>query len=302
VETALGGRQVTRFKRDGEQYDVIVQFESANRNSPSDISNIFVRGRNDAMVPLASLVSLQETVSPRELNRFGQRRAVTITANLAPGTSLGEAVTFLEDTVRKTVKPGYALDYNGQTREFKQSSSSLLVTFGLALAFIYLVLAAQFESFIDPLIILLTVPLAMAGALGLLNWTGGSLNVYSQIGLITLIGLITKHGILIVEFANQARDAGKPIREAVLEAATLRLRPILMTTGAMVLGAVPLAFATGAGAESRIQIGMVIVGGMTFGTVLTLFVVPTMYSLLARRSKPAPRSLPAAGQSPIANA
>jgi multidrug efflux pump len=281
VETALGGRQVTRFKRDGEQYDVIVQFESASRNSPSDITNIFVRGRNDNMVPLSSLVSLQESVSPRELNRFGQRRAVTITANLAPGTSMGEAVAFLEDLVRKNVKPGYALDYNGQTREFKQSSGSLLLTFGLALVFIYLVLAAQFESFIDPFIILLTVPLAMAGALGLLQYTGGSLNVYSQIGLITLIGLITKHGILIVEFANQAMAAGQAAKPAVIDAASLRLRPILMTTGTMVLGAVPLALATGAGAESRIQIGMVIVGGMTLGTLLTLFVVPVVYSLIA---------------------
>ncbi len=296
VETALGGRQVTRFKRQGEQYDVIVQFEAASRNAPADITNIFVRGRNDAMVPLSSLVTLQEGVTPRELNRFGQRRAVTITANLAPGTSLGEAVTFLEDVVRKNVKPGYALDYNGLTREFKQSSSSLLITFALALAFIYLVLAAQFESFIDPFIILLTVPLALTGALGLLSWTGGSINVYSQIGLITLIGLITKHGILIVEFANQAREAGATVKDAVIDAARLRLRPILMTTGAMVLGAVPLAMATGPGAESRIQIGMVIVGGMTLGTVLTLFVVPTVYSLIARNKPVKSKASHATGQ------
>jgi multidrug efflux pump len=296
VETALGGRQVTRFKRQGEQYDVIVQFEAASRNAPADIANIFVRGRNDAMVPLSSLVTLQEGVTPRELNRFGQRRAVTITANLAPGTSLGEAVTFLEDVVRKNVKPGYALDYNGLTREFKQSSSSLLITFALALAFIYLVLAAQFESFVDPFIILLTVPLALTGALGLLSWTGGSINVYSQIGLITLIGLITKHGILIVEFANQAREAGATVKDAVIDAARLRLRPILMTTGAMVLGAVPLATATGPGAESRIQIGMVIVGGMTLGTLLTLFVVPTVYSLIARNKAVKSGASQSAGQ------
>ena len=157
----------------------------------------------------------------------------------------------------------------------------------LALAFIYLVLAAQFESFIDPFIIMLTVPLSMTGALALLQWTGGTMNVYSQIGLITLVGLITKHGILIVEFSNQLRDQGKALMPAVIEAASLRLRPILMTTGAMVLGAVPLALATGAGAESRRQIGMVIVGGMTLGTVLTLFVVPTVYTLLARRRAPA---------------
>ena len=282
VETALGGRQVTRFKRNGEQYDVMVQFDATNRANPADISSIFVRGRGDAMVPLSSLVKVKEAVTARELNHFGQRRAVTITANLAPGTALGEALDTLETTARKHLRPGYAIDYNGQTREFKQSSSALLVTFALALAFIYLVLSAQFESFIDPLIIMFTVPLSMTGALALLQFSGGTMNVYSQIGLITLVGLITKHGILIVEFANQIRDQGKELMPAVIEAASLRLRPILMTTGAMVLGALPLALAHGAGSESRTQIGLVIVGGMSFGTLLTLFVVPTVYTLIAR--------------------
>jgi multidrug efflux pump len=283
LETALGGRQVTRFKRDGEQYDVIVQFAQADRSTPQDISRIFVRGRGDTLLPLSSLVTVREGVSARELNHFAQRRAVTITANLAPGASLGEAVDTIESLAGKHLKPGYGLDYNGQTREFKQSSSALLVTFLLALCFIYLVLAAQFESFVDPLTIMFSVPLSMTGALALLQWTGGTMNVYSQIGLITLVGLITKHGILIVEFANQLRDSGRELHAATVEAASLRLRPILMTTGAMVLGAVPLALATGAGAESRMQIGMVIVGGMTVGTLLTLFVVPTVYTLLARR-------------------
>ena len=185
------------------------------------------------------------------------------------------------------LKPGYAVDYNGQSREFRQSSSSLAFTFTLALAFIYLVLAAQFESFRDPFIIMLTVPLSMTGALGALWLTGGTLNVYSQIGLVTLVGLITKHGILIVEFANQLREQGRALGEAVTEAAVLRLRPILMTTGAMVLGSLPLALASGAGAESRQQIGWVIVGGLTIGTFFTLFVVPTVYTLLARREREA---------------
>jgi multidrug efflux pump len=180
---------------------------------------------------------------------------------------------------------GYTIDYDGQSREFRTSSASLAITFLLALAFIYLVLAAQFESFRDPLIIMLTVPLSMAGALGALYLFGGTLNVYSQIGLITLVGLITKHGILIVEFANQLRDAGEQLFDAVIQASVLRLRPILMTTGAMVLGAVPLALATGAGAESRQQIGWVIVGGLLLGTVFTLFVVPTVYTVLARRRR-----------------
>jgi multidrug efflux pump len=283
LETMLGGRQVTRFKRDGEQYDVIVQVDNADRTTPSDISDIFVRAKDGSMIPLANLVSIDETVSPRELNHFGQRRAVTITANLTPGYTMGEALKFMEEVAGKALPAGYAIDYAGQSREFKTSSASLALTFVLALAFIYLVLAAQFESFRDPFIIMLTVPLSMTGALLALLLSGGTLNVYSQIGLVTLVGLITKHGILIVEFANQLQEKGRDVRQAVIEASELRLRPILMTTGAMVLGAIPLALARGAGAESRQQIGWVIVGGLLLGTFFTLFVVPTVYSLLARR-------------------
>jgi multidrug efflux pump len=208
---------------------------------------------------------------------------VTLTANLAPGYTLGEALAFLEAASARILPADYAIDYNGQSREFKISSSSLALTFVLALAFIYLVLAAQFESFRDPLIIMLTVPLSMTGALAALYLTGGTLNVYSQIGLVTLVGLITKHGILIVEFANQLRARGRDTAEAVTEAATLRLRPILMTTGAMVLGSLPLALASGAGAESREQIGWVVVGGLALGTLLTLFVVPVVYATFAGR-------------------
>ncbi|THF61466.1 efflux RND transporter permease subunit [Pseudothauera nasutitermitis] len=285
LETMLGGRQVTRYQRDAEQYDVLVQVDPASRANPADIRDLYVRGRGGEMVPLASVVTVRETVSPRELNHFAQRRAVKISANVAPGYALGEVLDHLEGVARDVLPAGYAIDYDGQSREFKTSSASLAVTFVLALAFIYLVLAAQFESFRDPLIIMLTVPLSMAGALGALYLTGGTLNVYSQIGLITLVGLITKHGILIVEFANQLRDEGKALFESVVEASVLRLRPILMTTGAMVLGAVPLALATGAGAESRQQIGWVIVGGLLLGTFFTLFVVPTVYTLLARRER-----------------
>ena len=285
LETMLGGRQVTRYKKDAEQYDVIVQVEAASRTIARDIREIYVRGKSGEMVPLANLVQVRETVSPRELNHFGQRRSVTISANLAPDFALGEALVFLEQTAARVLPAGYAIDYDGQSREFKTSSASLALTFVLALAFIYLVLAAQFESFRDPFIIMLTVPLSMTGALAALYFTGGTLNVYSQIGLVTLVGLITKHGILIVEFANQLRDGGAALTEAVIDASVLRLRPILMTTGAMVLGSIPLALATGAGAESRQQIGWVIVGGLLLGTVFTLFVVPTVYTLLARRER-----------------
>ena len=286
VQTMLGGRVVTRYKKDGEQYDVVVQTEGSQRNTPDDIDKLFVRGRNDTMIPLAALIKTREVVVPRDLNHFGQRRSASITANLAPNFALGEALTTMDAIAKQVLPPGYTTDLNGQSREFRNSSGSLALVFVLSLVFIYLVLAAQFESFVDPLIIMLSVPLSMLGALLALKLTGGTLNVFSQIGLITLVGLITKHGILIVEFANQLQEQGKSRFDAVKESAALRLRPILMTTGAMVLGAIPLALATGAGAESRQQIGWVIVGGMSLGTLLTIFVVPTMYSLLARQHHP----------------
>ena len=276
IETMMGGRQVTRFKRAGDQFDVIVQVEADARNTPDDINKIFVRNQANQMVPLSSLVRVQETIGPRQLNHFGQRRSITISANLTPGYTQGEALKYLEESAARHLTAGYATDLSGSMREFVRASGSLGITFMLALLFIYLVLAAQFESFKDPVMIMLTVPLSMLGALAALQATGGTLNVYSQIGLITLVGLITKHGILIVEFTNQLREQGREMRDAVVEAAVLRLRPILMTTGAMVLGAVPLALARGAGAESRSQIGWVIVGGMTLGTLLTLFVLPSV--------------------------
>nr|MBP6142668.1 efflux RND transporter permease subunit [Polaromonas sp.] len=286
IETMLGGRNVTRYKRDAEQFDVVVQTQATGRDTPDDIDKIFVRGRNDAMIPLSTLVKVRESVAPRDLNHFGQRRAVAITSNLAPNYSQGQALAFLDETAKKVLKPGYSTDLNGSLREFKNSQGSLGIVFALALLFIFLVLAAQFESFIDPFVIMLSVPMSMIGALLALKFSGGSLNVYSQIGLITLVGLITKHGILIVEFANQLRHGGMSMVDAIVKAASQRLRPILMTTGAMVLGALPLALSTGAGAESRSQIGWVIVGGMSLGTLLTIFVVPTMYSIFARKTVP----------------
>ena len=286
LETMLGGRNVTRYKRDAEQYDVIVQTTPGGRSTPEAIDAINVRGRGDTMIPLSALVTVRESVSPRELNHFGQRRSVSITAGLAPDYSLGEALKFMDQTAAKVLKTGYTTELNGTSREFRASQGALAIVFVLALLFIFLVLAAQFESFVDPLVIMLSVPLSMIGALLALKWSGGSLNVYSQIGLITLVGLITKHGILIVEFANQLREQGVEMVDALVKAASQRLRPILMTTGAMVLGAVPLAIADGAGAESRQQIGWVIVGGMSLGTLLTVFVVPTMYTLFARKEVP----------------
>ena len=287
LETMLGGRQVTRFKRDGEQYDVIVQVAPRDRTRPNDISDINVRTKSQQMVPLSNLLAVKEGVSPQSLNHFNRQRAVTVSATLAPGYTLGDALKATDASAKRTLPPTAQTDLNGVSREFRDSAGSIYLTFVLALAFIYLVLSAQFESFIDPFVIILSVPLAITGALLALWLSGGTLNIYSQIGLVTLVGLITKHGILIVEFANQLRAKGMNAKQAVREAAVLRLRPILMTTGAMVLGAVPLALAAGAGAESRMQIGWVIVGGMSLGTLLTLFVVPTVYTLVARGHKTA---------------
>ena len=294
LETMLGGRQVTRFKKDGEQYDVIVQVAPIDRSAPGDISDSYVRARDNGMVQLSNLVDVREGVAPQSLNHFNRLRAVKVTGTLAPGYAVGDALKAMDDAAGRALPPNALTDLDGQSREFRKSGGEIYFTFVLALAFIYLVLAAQFESFGNPFVIMLSVPLSMTGALFVLWLTGGTLNIYSQVGLVTLVGLITKHGILIVEFSNQLRAKGEALVDAVIDAATLRLRPILMTTGAMVLGSVPLALATGAGAESRMPIGWVIVGGMAFGTLLTLFVVPTAYTLLAGRwGAPAPVAKPA---------
>jgi len=285
LETMLGGRQVTRFRREGEQYDVIVQVEDADRVTPQDITSIYVRGREGRLIQLSNLLRVEERVAPKELNHFNRLRAAKISASVAPGYTLGEVLDVVERTAKQTLPPSADFELDGESREFRESGAALYLTFVLALVFIYLVLSAQFESFRDPFIIMLTVPLAIAGALLALNLAGQTLNVYSQIGLVMLVGLITKHGILIVEFSNQLRERGMEMYAAVAEASALRLRPILMTTAAMVLGAVPLAFAAGAGAESRHPIGWVIVGGLLVGTLFTLFVIPVAYTFLARRTR-----------------
>ncbi|SHI33405.1 efflux RND transporter permease subunit [Pollutimonas bauzanensis] len=285
LESMLGGRQVTRFRDSGEQYDVIVQVKKQDRADPADISDIYVRTSQGSMVQMSNFVSVFESVSPQSLNHFNRLRAVKVQASIAPGYALGEVLEHMNQVARDTLPHTVQTDLDGQSREFRDSSGSIYLVFLMALAFIYLVLAAQFESWRNPLIIMFSVPLSMTGALLALWLSGGTLSIYSQIGLITLVGLITKHGILIVEFATQLRAEGVELFEAVTEASVLRLRPILMTTGAMVLGVLPLAYATGAGAESRQQIGWVLVGGLSLGTLLTLFVVPVAYTLIARKAK-----------------
>jgi multidrug efflux pump len=283
LETLLGGRQVTRFKREGKQYDVMVQLEAKDRNTPADLTSIYVRARDGTLVQLSNLVRVRETVAAKELNHFNRARAAIISGNVAPGSTLGEALDFLDRASAEVLGPSFRTDLDGVSREFRESGAGLAFVILFAALFIYLMLSAQFESFVSPFVIMLTVPLAGLGALLAIYLTGGTLNVYSKVGLVMLIGLITKHGILIVEFANQLRERGMQAAEAVVEAATLRLRPILMTTGAMVLGALPLALAMGAGAEARQAIGWVIVGGLLLGTLFTLFVIPTAYLLLVRR-------------------
>ena len=301
LETLLGGRQVTRFKREGKQYDVIVQLEAKDRATPTDLSAIFVRARDGTLVQISNLVRVSETVAAKELNHFNRQRAAIISANIAPGYTLGEALDFMDRAAAEVLPASARTELDGVSREFRESGASLLFAFALALVFIYLMLSAQFESFVSPFVIILTVPLAALGALLALMLFGGTLNVYSKVGLVMLIGLITKHGILIVEFANQLREKGMARAEAVVEAATLRLRPILMTTGAMVLGAVPLAIATGAGAEARQQIGLVVVGGLMVGTLFTLYIIPTVYVLVAGKvARAAPAGGPVPAKAPAA--
>ena len=282
LETMLGSRRVTTYLDRGEEYDVILQAEDADRRTPGDIENLYVRAsKSGELVPLSSLVTVSEGADAATLNRFNRLRSITISANLAPGYTLGEALTYLRSVAEETLPTEARIDYKGQSRELQESSSSVLVTFALALLVVFLVLAAQFESFIHPLIIMLTVPLAVVGALLGLELSGGSLNIYSQIGIVMMVGLAAKNGILIVEFANQLRDAGASVEEAIREAARLRLRPIVMTSFSTVIGVLPLILGGGAGAESRMAIGVVVFAGVLFSTVLTLGVVPTFYRLLA---------------------
>ena len=282
LETMMGSRNVTTFIDRGREYDVILESRKDLKNSPLDITNTFVRStRSGALVPLSSFVTLREFADARTLNRYNRVRAITFEAGLADGYALDQALDFLENVVRTELPAGASIDYKGESLELRESSGSIYLVFGLALLVVYLALAGQFESFVHPFIIMLTVPMAVTGALFSLWLTGETLNIYSQIGLIILVGLSAKNGILIVEFINQLRDEGVAYRDAILEAASKRLRPIIMTTVTTIMGAVPLILAAGAGAESRFVIGVVIIGGLCLSILLTIFVVPMMYRVLA---------------------
>ncbi|MFT6557140.1 efflux RND transporter permease subunit [Sneathiella sp.] len=286
LETLMGARTVSTYEEGGKQYDVIMRARQEDRSSKGDLDKVYVRSdQSGRLIPLSNFVGLTETAGSAELKRSDRLRAVRITASLADGYTLDEALTYLETLVREESDQA-RVSFGGVSRSFKDSNKALLFTFITAFLVVFLVLAAQFESFIHPIIIMTSVPLAVTGAMGAMLVYGLSLNVYSQIGIIMLIGLTAKNAILIVEFANQLRDEGKALKDAIIEAAVIRLRPILMTTISTALGAVPLAMAVGAGAESREAIGVVIMGGVLFSTFLSLGVVPVFYLLLARFSKP----------------
>jgi multidrug efflux pump len=297
LELMFGEREVSQYIDRGVEYAIIFQARAQDRNNPSDLKNVFVRTGQGAtvgapgagqgeLVPLSTFVRLQEVAGPQSLNRLDRIRSITVQGTPAPGVSLGEALEVLEQAAKEALPPDVKIGYNGQSKEFKQASSSIYITFGVALLVVFLVLAAQFESWVAPITIMLAVPLALTGGLAALLWTGQSLNVYSQIGMILLIGIMTKNGILIVEFTNQLREEGKDLHTAVLEASVTRLRPILMTSIATVIGAVPLMISTGAGAESRQAIGTVIVGGVSLSTIFTLFIVPSLYLMIGGFTKP----------------
>tara|TARA_R110002072_G_scaffold174303_4_gene329411 strand:- start:10807 stop:13941 length:3135 start_codon:yes stop_codon:yes gene_type:complete len=283
LETMMGFRRATTFVERGEEYDVVLEAEDRNKRSPADLEQIYVRSETSGeLVPLANVVTVREFADSASRNRWDRLRAITISANLTEDYTLGEALTFLQDVVREELNNQPGIAYGGQSREFVESSDALMMTFLISLLLVYLVLAAQFESFLQPLVILLTVPLALFGGLLGLKLGGATINIYSQVGMVILIGLAAKNGILIVEFANQLRDEGRSWRDAVIEASVLRLRPILMTSLSTSLGAIPLVLASGAGAEGRSAIGLVVLSGVTVATVTTLLVVPGTYGLIAR--------------------
>ena len=285
LQLAYSGQRFGFYVMNGKQYQVIGQVFKENRNKPVDLTSIYVRNKQDQLIQLDNLVTLNERSSPPQLYRFNRYVSATFSASLVPGKTIGDGIDAMDKIGKKVLDESFSTALQGASKDFVESSSSLLFTFLLALVLIYLTLAAQFESFRDPLIIMFTVPLAIAGAVISLWYFNQTLNIFSQIGQIMLIGLVTKNGILIVEFANQKKAQGLNVVEAVKEAARLRLRPILMTSLSTVLGTLPIALAIGAGAESRSSMGIAVIGGLIFSTVLTLFVIPVIYTYLSEKTK-----------------
>lgn len=286
LQLAYSGQRFGYFQRQGKQYQVIGQFDRGNRDEPTDLRQIYLRNDKGQLIALDNVVRLEERSSPPQLYHYNRFKSATLSAGLAPGYTIGDGVNAMEEIADKLLDDSFSTALTGSSRDYAESSSNALYAFLLALVIIYLILAAQFESFTDPVIILLTVPLALGGAVFSLWYFNQTLNIFSQIGMIMLIGLVTKNGIMIVEFANQLREEGKSKIDAILEASAMRLRPILMTSIATILGALPIALALGAGAKSRIPMGVVIVGGLLFALILTLFVIPAFYAMLSRNKAP----------------
>ena len=284
LQTLMGSRRASTYVQDGEEYRVLVQAEAGGRDRAARLGSVYVRSRTGDLVPLANLVHTRDAASARELGRFNKMRAITFQGGLAPGYTLGSALAFLEEQARARPEV-LAIGYRGESQAFRQTGGSIWLVFGLTIGIIYLLLAAQFESFVHPAVIIAAVPLAVAGGVVGLVATGMTINLFSQIGIVMLVGLAAKNGILIVEFANQLRDEGMTIPDAIAQASARRLRPILMTSIATVMGAVPLAVSHGAGAGARSAIGIVIVSGVSIATAITMFVVPVLYNRLARRTR-----------------
>ena len=275
----------------GKQYQVSSQVEDKDRQSPQDISGLYVKNNQGELIPLTSVVSFKESSNPPTLYHYNRFKASTVQASLAEGKTIGDGVAAMQAIAKKLLDSSFQTSLSGASRDYAESSSNTSFAFGLALILIYLVLSAQFESFKDPFVIMLTVPLALAGALLSLYLFNQTINIFSQIGMIMLIGLVTKNGILIVEFANQKREHGMSKKQAVIEAATQRLRPILMTSLATALGALPIALSLGDASTSRIPLGIVIVGGIMFSLILTLFVIPAIYTFISGKHEAKPTTI-----------
>ena len=285
LQLGLSGQRFSYFFMNGKQYQVIGQFDVGNRKDPLDLSSVYVRNDKNQLIQLDNLVTAKEESSPPQLYRNNRFISATVSAGLAPGKSIGEGIKAMDAIAAKVLDDSFTTDLGGESRDFQESSSNTLFAFGLALLLVYLILSAQFESFKDPVIIILTVPMAVAGAFLSLWLLGQTWNIFSQIGTIMLIGLVTKNGILIVEFANQLKEQGKSVAVAIREAAVSRLRPILMTSMAIAFGALPIALAIGGAAKSRMSMGTVIIGGTLFSLVLTLFVIPAIYAAWSKEHK-----------------
>jgi len=285
LQYALSGQRMGYFYMNGKQYQILGEINRQQRNTPLDLKSIYIKNANGEMIQMDNLVKLEETVAPPQLYRYNRFSSATVSAALAPGYTLGDGLDEMDRISQEVLDETFRTALSGESKEFRESSSSLIFAFGLAIVLIFLVLAAQFESFKDPLIIMFSVPLAVGGALIFMYFTGVTMNIFSQIGIIMLIGLVAKNGILIVEFANQRQDGGTPKLEAVIGASVQRLRPILMTSFSTILGMLPLVFANGEGANGRIAMGVAVVGGMLVSTLLTLLVVPTMYIYMATDRK-----------------